>query len=451
MASVPIFRKINIGKELRLLLLVGILVRIVFLLLYHPVLWPDSEGYLRLARAMTNFDITNDLGARTPIYPLFLAMLKSNKWAIFLVQSLLGIVTSVFLYYIFTRLSGKAIVGLISGLVHSLNPSTLFFEASILTETLTTFLICLTVSSTFTIVDNSKWRPSTCFIMGIASSLAGLTRSLFQLLPIVLILVVTSARYSRWRPLDIKNFFLSTSSILLPFLILIVGWSYVNYSRFGYFTVSTLTGYQLTQHSGKFIEKAPDEYRVIANTYIQERDKRVAITGTSAGTIWRAREKMIASTGLSHVELSKKLTEMSIALFIANPVSYGKSVIQSFILFWFPAPYYEGYSIERFFSGREVWWVYLYSSVHLLLIVTYFYFTLLLVVSHRIKNLLWKSDMGVILSTIAYTSVASSMTEFGENARYKVPVEGLVMGSVVFFIYLIASYRQSRRASLKAA
>ncbi|MQY65454.1 MAG: hypothetical protein GH147_03085 [Clostridia bacterium] len=83
---------------------------------------------------MTNFNIANDLGTRTPISPLFIALLKLNSWSIFLAQSMLGIATSIFFYSIFTRLSGKPAVGVISGLVHSLNPSTLFFEASILSE-----------------------------------------------------------------------------------------------------------------------------------------------------------------------------------------------------------------------------------------------------------------------------------------------------------------------------
>jgi len=444
------FRKIHIRKELQLLLLVAILTRIIFLLIYHPVLWPDSGGYLNLAQAMTNFNIANDLGARTPVYPFFIALLKLNSWSIFLAQSLLGIATSIFLYSIFTRLSGKPAVGVISGLVHSLNPSTLFFEASILSETLTTFLVCLTVLFAFRVVDSGKLRPSACFLVGITSSLAGLTKPLFQLLPIALMLVVTYAQYSRYRRLHIKNVLLSASSILLPFLILIIGWSYVNYSRFGYFTLSTLTGYHLTEHSGKFIEKAPEEYKIIADIYIQERDKKVAITGTSAGTIERAQEKMLVSSGLSHAELSKKLTKMSITLFITNPVSYGKSVIQSFILFWFPAPYHQGYSVGKFFSGREVWWVYPYSFVYLLLIAAYFSFILLLVINRRIRNLLWKSDMAVIFPIIAYTSVVSSMTEFGENARHKVPIESLVMGLVVLFVYLMVSYRRSLRTSAKA-
>lgn len=444
------FRDIHIRKELQLLLLVAILVRIVFLLVYHPVLWPDSGGYLKLAEAMTNFDIANDPGARTPIYPFFIALLKLNSWSIFLAQSLLGIATSIFLYSIFTRLSGKPVVGVISGLVHSVNPSTLFFEASILSETLTTFFVCLTVLFAFSVVHSGKLRPSACFLVGITSSLAGLTRPLFQLLPIALMLVVAYAQYSRCRQLHIKNILLSGASILLPFLILIVGWRYVNYNRFGYFTLSTLTGYNLTQHSGKFIEKAPDEYKIIADSYIQERDKKIATTGTSAGTIRWAREKMLASSGLSYVELSKKLAKMSIALFITNPVSYGKSIIQSFILFWFPAPYHQGYSVGRFFSGREVWWVYPYSFVYLLLIAVYFSFMSLMVISSRIRALLWKSDMAVIFSIIAYTSIVSSMTEFGENAKHKVPIETLVMGLVVLFIYLIASYRRSLRASAKA-
>jgi len=439
------------GKELQLLLFVAILVRIVFLLVYHPVLWPDSEGCLKLAKAMTNFDISNDLGAGTPVYPLFIALLKLDSWSIFFAQSLLGIATSILLYSIFTRLSGKAIVGLIVGLVHSLNPSTLFFEASILSETLTTFLVCLTVFFAFSIVDNGKLRLCACFLVGTTSCLAGLTRPLFQLLPIALMLVVAYAQYSRRRRLPIKNILLFASSILIPFLIFIVGWSYVNYNRFGYFTVSTLTGYQLTQHSGKFIEKTPDEYKIIADIYLQERNKKIANTGTSAGTIWRAQKKMLVSSGLSHAELSKTLAKMSIALFIANPVSYGKSVIQSFILFWFPAPYHQEYSIGRFFSGREVWWVYIYSFVYLLFIVTYFSFMLLLLISRRIRDLLWKSDMAVIFSIIAYTSVVSSMIEFGENSRYKVPIESLVMGSVVFFVYLTTSHRRSSTNSAKAS
>lgn len=445
------FRKIHIRKELQLLLLVAILVRIVFLLVYHPVLTPDSGGYLEFAKAMINLDIANDLGIRTPIYPFFIALLKLNIWTIFFAQSLLGIVISIFLYSIFTKLSGKPVVGLISGLVHSLNPSTLFFEASILTETLTTFFVCLTVLFAFSVVDSGKLRPSTCFLVGVTSSLAGLTRPLFQLLPIALMLIAAYTQYSRCRRLHIKNVLLSATGILFPFLILIVGWSYVNYNRFGYFTVSTLAGYHLTGHSGRFIEKAPEEYKIIADVYIKERNNKIATTGTSVGTIQRATEKMLARTGLTHGELSKTLTKMSIALFIANPVSYSKRVIQSFILFWFPAPYYEGYSIRRFFSGREGRWVYAYSFVYLLFMAVYFSFMLLLVISRRIRDLLWKPDMAVIFSIIAYTSVVSSMTGFGENARYKIPIESLIMGLVVFFVYLTVSYRRSLRASAKAS
>lgn len=54
------------------------------------------------------------------------------------------------------------------------------------------------------------------------------------------------------------------------------------------------------------------------------------------------------------------------------------------------------------------------------------------------------------IAAIAYTSVVSSMTGFGENARYKVPIESLIMGLVVFFVYLMVSYRRWARTSAKA-
>ncbi|HEX9090652.1 MAG TPA: hypothetical protein VF831_04150, partial [Anaerolineales bacterium] len=76
---------------------VAFLVRLLTILLYHPVVFSDTPSYRRLAdtvlQGFTNYD-----GTRTPGYPLFLALLGSDQ-VVWYVQLFLGLLTTLLLFY----------------------------------------------------------------------------------------------------------------------------------------------------------------------------------------------------------------------------------------------------------------------------------------------------------------------------------------------------------------
>jgi hypothetical protein len=138
---------------------------------------------------------------------------------------------------------------------------------------------------------------------------------------------------------------------------------------------------------------------------------------------------------MDFAELSRTLLGMSVKTFLRHPHLYLASVAQSAVLFWFPAPYYEGYSIGEFFRGQCPWWVYLYAGVYLVMVITYIAFVLGACLWRRLRHVVFSGGMLIVQVAILYAWFTSSLVEFGENARYKFPVEGLLFG-VVFTVFV---------------
>ena len=426
-------RELLTEKQFRILLLLSVVARMIAIYLYHPAPINDAQDYLLLAERISRFDLSADQGFRTPVYPLFLALLGSNLWAVYLVQSLIGIVISILLYVMFRQVSGNCYVALTCASFYAVNPSSLLFEAAIMTETLSTFLIVLTVFLAMRILDNEDLKPSAFFMLGLVSSLAGLTRPPFQLLPLVLLAVLLYLFYLRGKVYRRKTVVISVTCLLIPFLVLILGWSALNKARFNWFTLTTAAGYNLTNHSGKFIELAPPEYKVITDAYVPHRDAK----GMTPGVINKAIPTIRAATGWSYAELSRKLASMSYDLFLHHPISYGFSVIQSMGLFLFPALYYDGYSIKGFFRLEEPALIYAYAFFYMSLMAAFVIILLRISFKFKRHRKLLTGDFVIFLVIFVYTAVVTSMVEFGENARYKFPVEALLLGWTIYLIYAL--------------
>jgi hypothetical protein len=166
---------------------VGMLERLFVILFYQPVSYSDTSSYRRLAetvlKGFANYD-----GTRTPGYPVFLALV-GNDQRVWLMQLLLGLVTTLFLFYIGWKLTDKAWFGGIIALVHTLNLGQLFFESNLLTETLTTFLFILTMLGVLVWLLNPRMRSIwLAFLLGLSSTATLLVRPLFIYLPFLILI-----------------------------------------------------------------------------------------------------------------------------------------------------------------------------------------------------------------------------------------------------------------------
>lgn len=95
------------SKNLKLLIAIEVQFRLILFSIFYTsvTIFPDSEGYLDLAKRVSNFDFSNYNGLRSPGYPLLISFVNSNLYALVFIQFGLGTVTSVFQYKTLTHLA----------------------------------------------------------------------------------------------------------------------------------------------------------------------------------------------------------------------------------------------------------------------------------------------------------------------------------------------------------
>src|SRR4030066_950509 len=329
--------------------IVGVIIRLSMVLLYQAVGFSDTPSYRRLAetvlRGFANYD-----GTRTPGYPVFLALVGSDQ-RVWLAQLLLGLITTLLLFYIGWKLTGRPWFGGLIALFHTLNLGQLFFESNLLTESLTTFLLVLTMVGALVWMIYPQYRNLwLSFSLGLVSTVTLLVRPLFIYLPffllIFLVFVIQSKAHSadllrdaasqlEVRPLQRKQIqWRFGIAFILPVMLLLGGWVTFIHTRFGDWSLTTMTGFHLIQHTGSFFEYVPDEYASVRDTYIQYRDAHIAQYGTQTNTIWEAIPEMSRVSGYNFYDLSKVLARISIQLILKHPWLFMKSAISGWWMFW---------------------------------------------------------------------------------------------------------------------
>jgi 4-amino-4-deoxy-L-arabinose transferase-like glycosyltransferase len=419
----------EINKYLLILILACVLMRVFIRLTYEPIIYPDSGSYEKFTRQIQQGDLSLYDGTRTPVYPLLMLGAGLNYKLLWLIQSILGIAISAMLFRIALNHTRNNLLSLIIGLSYTLSLNQVYFEAIILTETLVTFLIVLSLL----LVQKGHLQGNGVMyyaLAGIISSIAGLTRPLFIFLaPLYLIALIPPEPL--WRKIRYAVVF------IIPFIVIIFGWCLFNKLKLDYFGPTTLTGYNLTQHSGAFMELAPDEYSQIRDIYLKFRQERIAESGTHSMTIWRAAPEIQKATGLSFSELSKQLAKMSLTMFIHHPVLYSQGVFKAWVRFWSSPNYWKRDKLHpQRLAGLmiAIWWaervVLLAINFLFLVIVLYFLYQNLFRkhVSNSVLDLL-------IIAIVISASIIQALTEYGENGRYSIPIQPLVIYVVLVSLW----------------
>ncbi len=223
--------------------------------------------------------------------------------------------------------------------------------------------------------------------------------------------------------------------VLIPALLLIA-WSARNYRVDGYFTPSTIAGYNLTQMVGPFMEQSPAPYRDLAEIYLDYRSDRIAERGNHSGTIFLAYRDMLNVRQTTWAGLSRMLTDMSVQMIAHNPRGYLQVAWQSFRQFW------------KFGLGRQnselplSWdWVkwFLDTRVHQAWMVLFFLSPLGLVLvqfSRRVEmpRAIW---IWFAIATVLYAALFSSAFNFGDNERYRTHVARLQYSAVILAAWYV--------------
>ncbi len=414
----------TLKKWLGMVLVVAILMRLVLFIIYPAVSYSDTASYRRSADAILGGLKVYD-GTRTPGYPAFMALIGPDR-AVYAAQLVLGLGITLMWFVIGWKASGQPFFGALAALGHTLNPGQFFFEANLLTETLSTFWLALAVLAAYIWLTYPKQRTICLgFGCGLSAALAVLTRPLFIFMPVWLaVFLAFDFKDKRlrldWRPLV---------SLLLPALLLVGGWMGWIKSRYHVFSLTTMTGYHLIQHTGYYFEDVPDDHAVLRDVYLEYRAARIAERGTQGNTIWDAIPAMQEASGLSFYDLSRTLQEISVQLILTHPWEYLTRVMRGWWMFWRAPVYWDSSAVAS--PGLVVVLQTVILGARGLLFGANLSFVLGSVAalfSKRLRNLWALQPFHWLLAgAIWATSVLSSLLDHGDNPRFLVPLQTTVV------------------------
>lgn len=440
-----------------------------------PQTFTDSLSYIAPATSLLDGRGygQQEAGYRTPVYPLFLAAIiapfdhhdlsacreprvpaclgdiqsepnaDANLRAVVAVQVLLGFLTIIVIYFFAWRVARNYWVAALCALTYPLDLSTGYWEISILADALATFLLALTVTIALIAASATKHRLLAHALLGSSLSALALCQPIYLLYAFVPMAFITIAhrRYTVRKEanpptrlhrlleaLDLRNAWLV---LAIPALA-ILAWSARNYFVDGFFTPSSLSGYNLTQMVGPFMELAPEQYRDLAEIYVDTRKEREPIRGTHSGTIFFAYSEMLDARKTTWAGLSRDLQDLSVALILKNPKGYFQVARDSFNQFW-------KFGLGRQNSGvpASYPWVSWFFDAQFQEALTVLFWMLpigLLLLGGASQESVW---VWFAVATVWYVALFSSALNFGDNERYRVPVARLQYSAIGLTIWLL--------------
>lgn len=452
-----------------MVLVVAVIERLALWFFYPPVIFDDSNSYRRLAGQILGsapFD-----GTRSPGYPIFLAWLGPDS-TVYAVQLMLGLATTLLFFYLGWLVTGSQKVGAAAALLHTFNIGQLLFDANILAETLTTFFAMLAICAGVYLLKQENLQRtniktiSLALLVGTAGGLATQVRPQFIFLPFLIAFALTlknllstkntkkhEANPSRLatpnfqpatfhlQPLNLPTFQL-LSAILIPAIFINALWVNYIHTQFGTWSMSSVDGYHIVQHTGKFFEFVPDEDAAIRDTFLKYRAIQIAKTGRASNTIWEAIPELKQVSGLGFYKLSNKIQDISRLLILRHPLRYLASVFEAWFWFW-SAPFY--WRPGAF--GQLGDWLTQAQRVLLWAANAIFIAGTFTLVFRRVRVLLaMPSALWLGLSIVWINAILQAIVEASENPRYSVSTQTLVVLVVVWWLWqLFQAWQQARK------
>lgn len=443
------YKKLNyyiLKRPLLNLLIYGVILRILIFVFYNSItLYNDSRNYIELSKYLLNFSLENYTGERTPGFPMLIAMVQGNLYLTVFFQTVIGLL-NIALIYDFSKLKTKnKVLSFWIAFVFSSFLHILFFEFSILTETLTLFLVL----STFWFIEKFKiLEPNTSikyyFLLSIILSCLYLTRPMFIYFPIgfFIFYIVKNYRFG------FKRIILKATVIVILPLLSFYSWCSLNEKNIGYFTSSYYLGINLAQTATSFFEKAPEEDKLIRDIFIKHRElnqKHNSVNKYHPMTVWRAWKELKQKTKLSNPDLSNELGRISIGLFKEYPDLYLKQVFISWKYFWRSSlSFWRINQINNQFVKKWSYRLWYSCQQYLLILINvlFLFFSIKKIV-HFIKNKFKLFDSDLLLVAIVISgSLAQALVVYGSNSRFCVPFFPLIVYFVITNIAQIKNLKQ---------
>jgi hypothetical protein len=409
--------------------------RAILLIFYVPTTNPDTETYQLFADQLSNLDFTHYNGQRTPGYPLLILLAGNDHFVLWIIQSFMALATSLLIYFLVSAHTTSRLWALAAGLLSLTALNLLFFEAAVFTEVASAFLLALTCYLFIRLVKRNT-SIGFALIVGGVTSLLALTRP--QYIFAILLLPILTVFFIRRRGLIIALTVFASASV--P----VAGWMAFNKLELGRYTLTTLLGYNLSNHTGAFMEYAPDKYSEIRDIYLKYRKQKTEETGSHHMTIFWARKELLEKTGMSEVDLSRQFQQLSVQLIKEYPSLYLQSVAKAWFSFWAVPNYWELDKLKSRQLAEVLQWAWkIQHPIYRIFNILFMLMSLALLwqLLRHPASAREQLETPLLLSAIVIgCSVVQALVEYGDNPRYFIPNQPLVIAFV-----LIATADSARR------
>ncbi len=315
----PFWRMIReIRPSLIWVTVLAIITSCLFFARFKSFYFPDSPTYIApAANMLAGNGFTNAKGEpetiRTPGYPvLILPFLWVHLGLAYLVvfQHVLRIalIAGTFIFaYALTKSRRQAIL---AGIVLCIDLPFLESANSILTEMLFTVVLSIVVVLLWVESDQRKSSALRCVLIGVLTGALVLVRpiALFFWLPVVVYLIFVT-QHKRVKV---------AAAFLVAFLVIPLSWAAYNFNQSGYFTVSSISGYNVLQYraAGVLALNDPGHFHVNADR------RKSELTDEACQNAPRLEGKACAN--MSAAEQAQYFTRYGSRIVLQHPVGYLK-------------------------------------------------------------------------------------------------------------------------------
>lgn len=418
------------------LIIYAIIIRILVVFFYDGfTIVNDSQGYIDLAKQLTDFNVDGETG-RTLGFPLLIALANNNLPLVIHIQLVLGVLSTYLIFDITKIITTNKNLALLVGVITTSFMHFVFFEMAIMTETLSLFTLLGTfwLIAKYDILDvNSNFIK--LLILSTICAFLYLVRPMFIYIPILLALFFVVRNFKQ----DYKKALSKSLIIVLIPIIAFYSWCSFNEKNIGVFGSTWLMGINLSQNATSFFEKAPDEEALIRDIFVKHRNivKTTEPNYMYPMSVWAAYDELIEKTQLSPPELSTKIGEISINLFKKHPDLYLKQVFISWKDFWNETLIWSQRKVPNNIvkKGLVGLWHYIQQHVGLLINLLFLVFSIKKIITF-IKTRFKTFDFELlIVATVILGSIAQALVTYGSNGRFSFPYFPLIVYFVMVNLF----------------
>lgn len=432
-----------------IILFVSFLLRLSLYTGIKPNYFGDSDGYDRGAVNILQGNSLWNSHPRTLVYPAYLAIVYkiagTKNWKAVVISQLfiLGLASVWMMYILGMHLTGNRIIAGLVAILYNLDFMIIEFDFAILTESLSGFLLILSILLLIKAIEERKlrWTIPSGAVMGITALVRPAFVPLFApvFLFFIIAIIINSKPKILWKPIILHSAIYMALSIAPCF-----AWLKGNHARGNGFSFSPfMMNAGLTNHVGFYFEKLPDEYAAVRDPYVQLRNER----RTTVGGYYRVSGKMYAGGRKIGIRTEKEfeefMTKLCIGLIRDHPKLYMRTFWLAWDMMWANRPliYFQPPeskdSKENFAElQKKIFWGFWLRNIEARILQKKWFnslqFKIFILGAILCMILLWRQKRRVRVAFLVFAivltlSITTNALELSENARYRAPFEPLVV------------------------